>query len=301
MSVMARRQLQYQIFSKRNVPLADFQNLETLLRQGVELSQAKRFQEAEPIFRQVLALQPRHTGAAYLLALCLYFTGQYQAALHLFQQLTGPASPLEPAQIQKLTELAYFARLEILRLEYWRDLRLKDSRKIARELKKRKWEADSWGGFHLHLMNGQGASWLAKYDLHWHQAPARILNRSGQITLQSEFRDVDETISTNLEVVRENAYELIPFQDLSVIEFGTSKRWITAQLVYREGRRETVQTPLAYRDSMAQSAWGIQEGVETLLTPTEEMPALTRAYGQKQFRSVASHIKISEIIRIEFA
>jgi tetratricopeptide (TPR) repeat protein len=243
--------------------VADLLNLETLLRQGVELSQAKRFQEAEPIFRQVLTLEPRHTGAAYLLALCLYFTGQFREALHLFGQLIEPGSSLEPVHTMKLKELAHYARLESLRLDYWERLKVKTAARIV--------------------------------SLH-----ARILNRAGRIVLLSDFRDVDDTIGSNLEVVREAGYELIPFVDLYEIELGTMKRWITAQVVFREGRRETVQTSLAYRDSMSQSAWGVKEGVNTIIQPDENKPDLSRAYGHKQFRSVSSNLPISEILKIEF-
>jgi tetratricopeptide (TPR) repeat protein len=241
--------------------MAGVQDLESLLRQGVELSRAKRFREAEPIFRQVLILEPRHTGAAYLLSLCLYFMGQFRQALQLFGQLISPHSPLEPAQVDRLVELSSYAHYETLRLDYWEGLSQKNLDRAG--------------------------------------VDAKILNRSGRVVLLPGFSDVDDTIGANLEAISDDRYDLIPFRSLSAVEFGPMKRWITAQMVFRDGRRETMLTPLTYSNSMNQTAYGIQEGVETMVRPLEGTPELSRAFGQKQFRSVSARVPLSEILRIE--
>jgi protein involved in temperature-dependent protein secretion len=280
--------------------MADLQSLEALLQSGVELSRSKRFQEAEPIFRQVLTIEPRHTGAAYLLSICLYFTGQYRQAMHLFSQLTGPGSPLESTQAEKLVELSQYARYETLRLEYWEGLKLVDAGQVSRELKRLKLDPNSTKAFHFHLVNGLGREWQRDHGAPAQKIDARILNRSGQVILLPEFRDMDDSIGANLEAIQGGKYTLITLRDLSALEFGPLKRWITAQAMFRAGRRETVLTPLTYRDSMVQSAWGVKEGVETLVQDWEGLNTVQRAFGQKQFQSVSAKSPLSEILRIEF-
>jgi len=204
--------------------MADVQNLESLLRQGVELSHAKRFREAEPILLQVLTLEPRHTGAAYLLSLCLYFTGQFRPALQLFGQLTAANSPLEPEQQERLAELSRYARYESLRIDYWEGLKTVDPDAVGKEVKKRKREADSLESFHLHLAAGKGEEWLAKHNPQAGMVDARILDRSGRVVLLPGFSDVDEAIGPHLEIIGEREYGFIPLPALSAVEFGPMKQ-----------------------------------------------------------------------------
>ncbi len=249
-------------------PVAAVHDLDALLRTGIELSHTKRFAEAEPIFRQVLTLEPRHTGAAYMLSLCLYFTGQFHQVLPLFGQLSAANSPLDSTQKRNISELSRYAEFETLRLNYWEKKEEKEGQKVE-------------------IGKSKGMS-------------ARLLSRAGKVLLLPDFTDVDDAIGANVEAVDGRKYELIPFHELVMLEFGIVKRWISAQLVYRDGSRLTIQTPMTYRDSMRHVARGVREGLETVIQPHESSPSRLLAVGQKQFRSGSLKIPLSEIQRIEF-
>jgi Tfp pilus assembly protein PilF len=58
------------------------------LQSGVEHQRAGRFGEAEPLYRRVLAAQPRNTDALYLLGLLTQATSRYAESVELFQRAT---------------------------------------------------------------------------------------------------------------------------------------------------------------------------------------------------------------------
>ncbi len=261
----------------------------------------KRFREAQPLFRQVLILEPRHTGAAYLLSLALYFSGAFADAVSLFDQLLTPTSPLDSKQLKGMRELRDYAHKELLRQTYWEQLQLKNSAKISRELQKRHWSENSLFALHLHLANDKSPEWLENHELPGVPVDARILTRTNKTKILPRLADVDQAVGFHLEAIRGTVYQFIPFSEISALEYGPVKRWMEAQIEYQDGSRATVSTPLTYVHSMLESGRGIQEGIEALLKPLPGLTQFNRAFGQKQFRSVAEKISLAEILRLEFS
>ena len=281
--------------------MADIQKLEDLLKSGLELFRAKRFSEADPIFRQVLTLEPRHTGAAYMLAITLYFSGAFAEALHMFKQLTAPGTPLAPQQVVGLRELSGYAQYELLRLKYWENLHIADPRKISKELGRRGLKVSSLEAFHLYLANGKGAEWLQKYRIPAGKVDLRVTTRANQIMILRDGRDADDTIGAHLEAVQGARYIFIPLNRIKTLELGSIKRWMPVQVEYQDLSRETVMLPLTYRNSISQKARGVQEGAETITVPIEGAQDSLQAFGQKQFRSETGRIGLAQIMRMEIA
>jgi len=279
--------------------VAEAQNLEILIRQGMELFSAKRFKEAAPIFQQAMAIEPRHVGAAYMLSVALYFCGSFREADHLFRQLTGPGSPLDPQKIAGLQELSSYAKCEILRQDYWQGLGGLSPKKIARELKKRGWEPASIEAFHLHLANGVASEWLGRYGIIQPGPTIRVTTRASEILILKGCRDADDSIGTHIEAIRQSAYVFLALRSVRIVEMGSLKRWTPAQVELADGRRETLTLPLIYRESMTQSAHGVPEGIETITQPLKGCTDLQRAFGQKQLRSETGQIGWSRILRLE--
>ena len=279
--------------------MAEAQTLDNLIRRGMEFFSAKRFGEAAPVFQQVLMMEPRHIGAAYMLSVALYFSGSFREADYLFQQLTNPGSPLEPQKIAGLQELSNYAKHELLRLDYWYHLSRVGAKKLGKELKKRGWQPHSIEAFHLHLANGMEAQWLMQNKERLTGPTVRVTTRANEILLFKDCRDADDTVGVYLEAIRNSHFMFLPLQDLRIIELGTLKRWMTAQAEFADGTRETLILPLTYRDSMKQTARGVQEGVETITEPTEQGADLKQAFGQKLLRSETGQVAWSRILRIE--
>jgi len=279
--------------------VAEAQNLESLIRQGMELFSAKRFQEAAPIFQQALAIEPRHVGGAYMLAVALYFSGSFREADHLFRQLTGPDSPLEPQKVAGLLELSNYAKFEILRQDYWQWLRGLSPKKIPRELKRHGWEPASIESFHLHLANGAASEWLGRYGGTQPAPTVRVTTRASEILILKGCRDADDRIGIHIEAIRQSAYVFLPMASVRILEMGPLKRWTPAQVELASGQRETLTLPLIYSESMTQLAHGVQEGIETISQPLEGCGDLRRAFGQKQLRSDTAQIGWSRILRLE--
>jgi protein involved in temperature-dependent protein secretion len=279
--------------------VAEAQNLESLIQQGMELFSAKRFQEAVLIFQQALAIEPRHVGAAYMLSIALYFSGSFREADHLLRQLMGPGSPLEPQKAAGLQELSSYAKCEILRQDYWQRLSGVSPKKIARELKRRGWEPASIEAFHLHLTNGAASEWLGRCGETQPGPTVRVTTRASEILILKGCRDADDSIGTDIEAIRQSAYVFLALRSMRIVEMGSLKRWTPAQVELADGRRETLTLPMIYRDSMTQSAHGVPEGIETITQPLEGCADLRRAFGQKQLRSDTGQIGWSRILRLE--
>ncbi len=279
--------------------MAEAQKLESLIQQGMELFSAKRFQEAAPIFQQALAIEPRHAGAAYMLSVALYFSGSFREANHLFRQLTGPGSPLEPQKVAGLLELSSYAKFELLRQDYWQQLGGLNPKKINRELKRRGCEPVSIEAFHLHLTNGAASEWLGHHGEIQPAPTVRVTTRASEILILKGCRDADDSIGTHIEAIRQSAYVFVPLQSMRIVEMGSLKRWTPAQVELADGQRETLILPLIYRDSMTQSAHGVPEGIETITQPLEGCADLRRAFGQKQLRSDTGQIGWGRILRLE--
>jgi len=101
--------------------------------------------------------------------------------------------------------------------------------------------------------------------------------------------------------VKDSSYTFIPLSQIKAVEMGALKRWIKAQVQYRDNSRESVQIPLLYMNSMSDPARGVQEGLETVLRPVDGLPGWERAFGQKQFRSAGNKIGLAEIASIEIS
>jgi len=279
--------------------VAEAQTLESLIRQGMECFGAKRFGEAVPVFQQALMIEPRHVGAAYMLSVALYFSGSFREAAYLFGQLTSPGSPLEPQKIAGLQELSNYSQYELLRLDHWHRLSQVGAKKIGKELKKRGWQPSSIEAFHLHLANGAAALWLEQNGEWFHGPTVRVTTRANENLILKGCRDADDSVGAHLEAIRDSAYVFLPLKDVRIIELGPLKRWMTAQAEFVDGARETLVLPLTYRDSMKQTARGVQEGVETITQPMEQGAELMQAFGQKQLRSETGQVAWSRILRLE--
>lgn len=237
-----------------------------------------------------------------MLSLSLYFTGAFHDALHLFRQLTTAGSGLDHEKIARLRELSRYAEFECLRLNYWQGLKLKDGGMVEKELRKRPLDQSSIYAFHLFLANGRASEWRKKFGSKTPEVSAQITTRTNRIQLFSSLADADESIGPHLEVIQGFSYQFIPFSDLKAIEMGPIKRWLQAQVEFKDNTRQTVNVPLTYRDSMSDTAAGVQEGLETVFRPVVEMPEWVQPFGQKQFRSAGGgRIGLAEILRIEFS
>src|SRR5579862_3985322 len=61
-------------------------NIQQALNVALEHHRAGRLHEAEKIYRQILAQQPRHAEALHLLGVIAYQVGQVDAAIDLLRQ-----------------------------------------------------------------------------------------------------------------------------------------------------------------------------------------------------------------------
>jgi protein O-GlcNAc transferase len=77
-------------------------NTADALRTALDLHNAGDLQQAEQIYRQVLAAQPHHAGALHLLGLIALQVGKYEAAI----ELIGAAVGIDPRQAQFHAHLA---------------------------------------------------------------------------------------------------------------------------------------------------------------------------------------------------
>lgn len=273
--------------------------IEELLRQGTELFQVKRFKEAGLKFYEALKREPHRVDIAYRFSLSLYFSGAYHEALQLFAQLLNVREALEAKQVQGLQELSLYALWECKRNEYWEGLKCNNPKNLEKELKKRHQNPASLKAFHLFYINGEMQKWIQEYKYAGVSVDVRFTDRNGNIRLYRNCSDADSTIGTHLEAVVGSAYTFIPMADIQIVKVGPLKRWIKAEIIYRNGESEMVQVPLLYRDSSQESARGVREGSETIIKPMEGLSEYVRAFGQKQFRSGEQVMPISKVFQIE--
>jgi hypothetical protein len=279
--------------------LAEQKSITEILAAGLEQFRKKRFRDAEPYFQQVLLIEPRHTGAAYLLSLSYYFSGSFREAKHLFKQLLVPGNPLEPQVVSGLTELSRYANYECQRLDYWEGLKLPSADRIQKEINRRGLKHESLEAFHIYYINKQLALWFEYSDFNFAKVRFRITDRQNQIRIFSNCRDADSTIGPHLEVIQDDQFQFIPFWQIKVLEIGELKRWITGQILYQDGSRSAVYLPLVYFNSMADPASGVQEGVETVLREITDFPNGYQAFGQKQLRSDDQNIGLADVLSCE--
>lgn len=235
-----------------------------------------------------------------MLSLAFYFSGSFAQALHLLNQLIAPDSPLDKKQINGLEELTGYARLELLRQDYWDGLKLERPEDIELELKKRNWKPSSLEAFHLYLSNGLASDWLNLHSLDDSNVLVRAASRNDQVRIFRECVDTDMCIGSHIEAVRGFEYLFIPFGEIRSVEMGPLKRWIRASVQYRDGSWVEMRVPLMHRDSMLDGAPGVKEVVETVLRPSGEEPNWKQAFGQKQYRSSSGMmVGLAEISTLE--
>jgi protein involved in temperature-dependent protein secretion len=187
----------------------------------------------------------------------------------------------------------------LLRLDYWQRLSQVGVRKIGKELKKRRLEPSSIEAFHLHLANGLATRWFEQNRESLAGPTVRVTTRANEVLILKGCRDADDSIGAHLEAIRNAAFVFLPLQDVRIIELGPLKRWMTAQAEFVDGARENLVVPLTYRDSMGQTARGVQEGVETITQPLGQSADLRQAFGQKRLQSETGQVAWSRILRLE--
>jgi tetratricopeptide (TPR) repeat protein len=95
-----------------------------LLRTAIGLHQAGRLGDAEPLYRQVLARQPRHPDALHLLGLLAHHQGRNDAAVQLMSEALAVAPGHAPSHANLGLALQALGRLDEAEASYRRALTL---------------------------------------------------------------------------------------------------------------------------------------------------------------------------------